>query len=120
MEQQANLIRLYISNDYNVVQSTAGETNGYSILINYDVAVMTPQLLLNILNKSVTTRCCISEFTLILFDECHHSNKKHPYNEIMEIYFEMKFSSKNAKLPQVIRQLHKIYYTYSINFWIKN
>lgn len=39
-------------------------------------------------------------FTLMVFDECHHTRKKSPYAEIMTRYLKMK--EKKEALPQVI------------------
>lgn len=75
-----------------------------------DVSVMTPQLLLNMLTAvpsengdELATK--ITDFSLIVFDECHHSDKSHAYNEIMIAYFDIKFDKNrptdDEKLPQV-------------------
>lgn len=108
VEQQADQIRRYASKDVTVYELTGGENNGGSTWTSFDVAVMTPQLLLNALRTPSLTNVHLEDFSLILFDECHHSNKKHPYNEIMKVYFDLKYSntfsnglSKTKHLPQV-------------------
>jgi len=69
----------------------------------YDVIVMTPQIMLNsLVNGDVVS---LSLFTLIIFDECHHTIKNNPYNGIMGHYIDEKFEAeemqKSAHLPQV-------------------
>ena len=69
----------------------------------YDVLVMTPQIMQNsLLEDDVAT---LSLFSLLIFDECHHTNKNHPYNGIMGHYIDEKFKAEaehaDARLPQV-------------------
>ena len=69
----------------------------------YDVIVMTPQIMLNSLSKDDVTS--LSLFTLLIFDECHHTIKNDPYNRIMGHYIDEKFEAQKMKktvhLPQV-------------------
>ncbi|KAF7353674.1 Dicer-like protein 1 [Mycena venus] len=53
---------------------------------NHDVFVMTPQIFLNLITHSLWA---IDKVALIIFDECHHARKNHPYNGIMREYFEV-------------------------------
>jgi len=47
-----------------------------------NVTVLTAQILVNCLvNKEVK----ISDFDLIIMDECHHTDLKHPYNQLMKV-----------------------------------
>ena len=70
----------------------------------YDVLVMTPQIMQNSLLECDVTS--LGLFTLIIFDECHHTNKNHPYNGIMGHYIDEKIEaakiSKAVRLPQVL------------------
>ncbi|CAF0722745.1 unnamed protein product [Brachionus calyciflorus] len=52
------------------------------------IIFLTPQKLFNTLNQ---TNLTLDSFTIIFFDECHHTNDKHPYNEIMKIYYSTVF-----------------------------
>ncbi|KAJ7979648.1 Dicer-like protein [Quillaja saponaria] len=65
-------------------------------LEQYEVLVMTPQILFHNLSH-----CLIKmEFiALLIFDECHHAQVKsnHPYAEIMKIFYK----SNAAKLPRI-------------------
>ncbi|CAG8741190.1 35674_t:CDS:2 [Gigaspora margarita] len=52
---------------------------------NYDVLVMTAQIFLNILRHGFIS---LSQVNLLVFDECHHTSKKHPYNLIMREFYD--------------------------------
>ena len=46
----------------------------------------------------------ITNFSLMVIDECHHTNKKHPYAQIMLEYLTIKENEKggDSNLPQVV------------------
>ena len=76
------------------------------IIQENDVIVLTAQILVDALKSK---RVSISDFSLIIFDECHHTDKGHPYNEVMLRYLEIKFHSRGSwhqtekeRLPQII------------------
>ncbi|XP_032827686.2 antiviral innate immune response receptor RIG-I [Petromyzon marinus] len=69
-------------------------------LKNNDVLIMTPQTLLNGLEKNNV--CAIVDFSLIIFDECHHTCKNHPYNVIMQHYLGVKHGPSAPPLPQIV------------------
>ncbi|CAG8675935.1 16194_t:CDS:2, partial [Dentiscutata erythropus] len=52
---------------------------------NFDVLVMTAQIFLNILRHGFIS---LSQVNLLVFDECHHTSKKHPYNLIMREFYD--------------------------------
>ena len=64
-----------------------------------DIAVFTPQLLVDAVKKKEIRS--LNVFTLLIFDECHHSVKEHPYNIIMGFYFTEKKQRQHCRLPQV-------------------
>ncbi|KAL9989319.1 hypothetical protein ACROYT_G003856 [Oculina patagonica] len=74
------------------------------LLKNHKVVVMTAQILVNALNsKSEKERVQLSDISLLLFDECHHADKEHSYNRIMERYLALKKQAgKQHRLPQVV------------------
>jgi len=43
----------------------------------------------------------LQDISLLIFDECHHTMKEHPYKQIMDRYFEIKHMN-SKRLPQVI------------------
>ena len=68
------------------------------------VFVFTAQTLLNLLKKGTLS---IKQFRMLIFDECHHTDSKHPYNMIMIMYLIEKVKHRKApnyqiKLPQII------------------
>ncbi|XP_052772384.1 ATP-dependent RNA helicase DHX58-like isoform X2 [Mya arenaria] len=74
----------------------------WDFLERRDIFVVTAQLFLNALKaKNIES---VREFSLIVFDECHHSNKQHMYNEIMSRYLDLKLREKveSSELPQIV------------------
>uniref|UniRef100_A0A183BV17 RNA helicase n=1 Tax=Globodera pallida TaxID=36090 RepID=A0A183BV17_GLOPA len=62
---------------------------------------MTPQILLNMLNSVIETeRVYFADFTLVIFDECHHCDKGHPYKLLMDQLAELD-NTKNGKRRQI-------------------
>jgi len=85
------------------------------MLHHFAIAIMTPQLFLNMLASNDTDDLAdsinatsssspltveIFDVSLMIFDECHHCDSSHPYNEVMGIYFEQKLLDP-SKVPQV-------------------
>jgi len=71
-----------------------------------DVLVMTPQIVLNALDRGELQSLCV--FSLLIFDECHHMKKHHPYNDIMARYYvdlKLARSPMSLRLPQVLQTL---------------
>ncbi|RHY27444.1 hypothetical protein DYB32_006772 [Aphanomyces invadans] len=54
----------------------------HEILLN-SVFVCTPEILRNLITKGYIT---MDRINLLIFDECHHVGKRHPYNQIMKLY----------------------------------
>lgn len=61
----------------------------------HDVFVMTAQIFLNLLTHSLWS---IDKVSLMVFDECHHARKNHPYNGIMREYFQLNPPSQRPKI----------------------
>lgn len=79
-----------------------GDMEGVSVtwcIENYDIVVMTAQILVNALNSGEVAS--LEVLTLILLDECHNTTGKHPYNNIMTRYLDTKLTSGTHSLPQV-------------------
>ena len=69
-----------------------------------DVFLFTAQSFLNFLEKKTFA---LEQYTLIVFDECHHTDLKHPYNEVMLRYLHLKLNGasddgNNCNLPQIL------------------
>jgi ERCC4-related helicase len=64
-----------------------------------DVFISTPQIIHKILTIGYLK---FSEIDLLIFDECHHTDKDHPYNLLMnEFYFFYKLK-ETENLPQIL------------------
>ncbi|XP_013083292.2 uncharacterized protein LOC106068471 isoform X2 [Biomphalaria glabrata] len=106
VKQQYSRITYYLQDKYKVLQVTS--ENDYSMSLNmilsgYDVVVMTPKILENHFRKSYLH---ISDFSVLVFDECHHTHKKEPYLNLMSFYLKAKKQSNaeesKVSLPQII------------------
>ncbi|XP_059172480.1 antiviral innate immune response receptor RIG-I-like [Physella acuta] len=103
--QQYKAIKKYLPGEYKIAYVTGQTEDGSQLsllLKKLDVVVMTPMILENSLKKkSVKLR----DFSLLVFDECHHTRKEEPYNLLMYIYlmFKVRGSEKQrANLPQIV------------------
>ncbi|KAL3863075.1 hypothetical protein ACJMK2_004852 [Sinanodonta woodiana] len=67
-----------------------------------DILVVTAQLLLNSLMEGKIKS--ITQFSLLIFDECHHCHDDHAYNKIMQLYRDIKLTPEadTSSLPQII------------------
>ena len=63
---------------------------------------MTPQILVDALSRTTDRIESLTQFTLLVFDECHHTTKGHAYNKIMNFYMDEKFNQQSLNLPQVL------------------
>ncbi|XP_076460838.1 ATP-dependent RNA helicase DHX58-like isoform X2 [Babylonia areolata] len=77
------------------------------LLMRADIVVMTAQVLLNALDQKEVEGVC--QFSMLVLDECHHTNLQHPFNSIMHYYMAVKYSSSDdhggvlsPELPQVL------------------
>lgn len=73
-----------------------------------DILVVTAQVLVDALAKKEIDS--ITKFSLMIFDECHHTHANHPFNQIMSMYLDLKLDEKFDKtaLPQVM-QINRIF-----------
>ncbi|XP_071130636.1 antiviral innate immune response receptor RIG-I-like [Mytilus edulis] len=69
---------------------------------NSSLMFLTPQSLSNHLTEKAKTPISISEFTLIILDECHHTIDNSNYNELMAYYRKAKYGKKLSSLPQIL------------------
>ncbi|KAI9294789.1 hypothetical protein K502DRAFT_304512, partial [Neoconidiobolus thromboides FSU 785] len=67
-----------------------------SCLNSTDVLVLTAQIFLDMLRHG---KIQMKEIGLIVFDECHHTEKKHPYNLIMKEFY-MRYYGKEGKVNE--------------------
>ncbi|KAM4692132.1 ATP-dependent RNA helicase DHX58 [Rhinophrynus dorsalis] len=67
-----------------------------------DVIICTAQILQNALsNMSEEKHVELTDFSLLIIDECHHTHKDGVYNKLMECYLEKKLC-EGVKLPQIL------------------
>ncbi|XP_072225459.1 ATP-dependent RNA helicase DHX58 [Leuresthes tenuis] len=67
-----------------------------------DVIICTAQILYNALfNKEETKHAELSDITLLIIDECHHTHKESAYNKVMRCYVEKKLKGERP-LPQIL------------------
>jgi ERCC4-related helicase len=64
----------------------------------YDVIVLTPMVFYNHLAVNTVS---LSDFSLLVADECHHTRGNNAYNNVMLYYLRTKHRSRDTKLPQV-------------------
>ena len=92
MLQQRMRFDYYLSNKYKIADISGAnlpEKKSLSALHrDNDVIVLTAQILVDALSQK---RIAITDFSLLIFDECHHTQKGHPYNDIMSKYLAVKF-----------------------------
>ncbi|CAG2250142.1 DDX58 [Mytilus edulis] len=69
---------------------------------NSSLMFLTPQSLSNHLTEKAKSPISISEFTLIILDECHHTFDNSNYNELMAYYRKAKYGEKLSSLPQIL------------------
>ncbi|CAD5118190.1 DgyrCDS6915 [Dimorphilus gyrociliatus] len=66
------------------------------------ILITTPQMLLNDLTNRENKISLSDHFSMIIFDECHHCLKGHPYAKIMDIYHEEKERNDNEHSTQIV------------------
>lgn len=103
-EQQKNVfLKHFERHGYKIAGISGAMVESISveqIVENNDIIILTPQILVNGLkNRTIPS---LSVFTLMIFDECHNTNKRHPYNVIMFHYLDQKLGGSSDPLPQVI------------------
>uniref|UniRef100_A0A1I8EIM6 RNA helicase n=1 Tax=Wuchereria bancrofti TaxID=6293 RepID=A0A1I8EIM6_WUCBA len=110
LEQQTKLLKRFVGHRWKVVFlcGVAANTPVAETIATHDVIVITPQLIVNLLNNSNENNSVLfslSSFSLMFFDEAHHADGNHPYNVIMNNYHDMKHAGKildGKRLPQIV------------------
>ena len=80
--------------------TTAEKRERNIINMGADIVVSTAGCIFNELLKIKELE--ISDVTLIIFDECHHTRKNSDYAKIMKVYLQEKRKKDAPKLPQVV------------------
>ena len=105
--QQKDRFAYFLGGNYSVGEISGANSTDIPLkylLQSNNVVVMTAQILVNALNsKNKEERVELKEISLLLFDECHHAHKEHPYNNIMEKYLALQAQpGYQHSLPQVL------------------
>ena len=104
VNQQVEVLRYYLPLNTRIKSMSGNDTKECpfsKLFVKNDILVVTHQILLNSLqDKSIT----INQVSLLLFDECHHTDKAHVYMKIMTRYLTIKLRPGNTekKLPQIV------------------
>ncbi len=83
------------------VDAYTGDTSNTvadSIRENNHISVCTAGKLLDEMRRNMVQ---FHQLSLMVFDECHHARKGHPYARLMECYLDYR-EKKEGKLPQII------------------
>uniref|UniRef100_A0A914Y0M7 Helicase ATP-binding domain-containing protein n=1 Tax=Panagrolaimus superbus TaxID=310955 RepID=A0A914Y0M7_9BILA len=66
------------------VEKVSGKVGRADTILRAHVVVMTPQIFINMLLSPLKpNRLYLNDFTMFVFDECHHCDEHHPYNILM-------------------------------------
>ena len=71
---------------------------GYLSACSYQVYVMTPMCLVEAVKRGEVK---VTDFSLFVLDECHHTSGKHDFKLLMDEYMDCKFTTSPTCLPQV-------------------
>ncbi|KAK3585486.1 hypothetical protein CHS0354_003334 [Potamilus streckersoni] len=71
----------------------------HMLLPDCDIFFLTPQILVNNLDKQTVS---LSDFSLMILDECHHTRKDESYNRLMRKYLVAKVKNNVSNLPQIL------------------
>lgn len=100
-----NEFKPHLGRDYTLVP-VSGESDDKDffgrVVQNSDVVICTAQILYNaLINKEDGKHVELSDITLLIIDECHHTNKESVYNKVMACYVEKKLKGERP-LPQIL------------------
>ncbi|ELU14771.1 hypothetical protein CAPTEDRAFT_209996 [Capitella teleta] len=90
VQQQHDVLQSYSIPDARIkpISGEGSQINPLKNLIQrHNIMVMTPQILVNACDHASLLSFGIG---LLIFDECHHSMKEHPYSKIMALYHDLK------------------------------
>ncbi|XP_069809596.1 ATP-dependent RNA helicase DHX58-like [Dendropsophus ebraccatus] len=88
------------------ITSISGDTDEKSffakVVKESDIVICTAQILHNaVKSDSEEKHVELTDFTLLIIDECHHTHKDAVYNKLMEVYLEKKLN-RHRNLPQIL------------------
>ena len=74
-----------------------GEEQWKYLFEQLDIIVMTAQILLDLLAHGFIS---MSDISLLIFDECHHARKRHPFNVILQEFYHI-LPKDGAERPRI-------------------
>ncbi|XP_069607898.1 ATP-dependent RNA helicase DHX58 [Ranitomeya imitator] len=95
----------HLKDRFNII-AVSGDTEEKSFFANFvktsDIVICTAQILHNALKSdSKEKHVELTDFSLLIIDECHHTQKDTVYNKLMGAYMEKKLKGER-KLPQIL------------------
>ncbi|KAF7668747.1 hypothetical protein LDENG_00290920 [Lucifuga dentata] len=104
-QHHTNEFEPYLDRKYRLLP-VSGECDGKDffgvVLKDSDLIICTAQILHNaLINMEDSRHIELSDITLLIIDECHHTHKEYVYNQIMRIYVEKKLK-RQGPLPQIL------------------
>ena len=105
-ETQCKEVKSYIPGlqaDY-IASSAKSLSNPLSMLIDNQMIVCTPEIILNEIDMqslSSQKRMSLTDYSLMVVDECHDMKPNSPYHTIMENYIKNKIEG-SGNLPQIV------------------
>uniref|UniRef100_A0A672RCF9 Probable ATP-dependent RNA helicase DHX58 n=1 Tax=Sinocyclocheilus grahami TaxID=75366 RepID=A0A672RCF9_SINGR len=95
----------YLGSTYKItaISGDSNEKDLFGCLVKAsDLVICTAQILENaLINMEEEKHVELTDFTLLVIDECHHTQKESVYNKIMGRYVEKKVR-KEGNLPQIL------------------
>ncbi|KFP27862.1 putative ATP-dependent RNA helicase DHX58, partial [Colius striatus] len=109
---QVHLVEQHATKEFSALQDSfrvtaiSGDSSHKSffacVMKRSDVVICTAQILQNaLLSAEEDTHVELTDFSLLVIDECHHTHKEAVYNKIMLGYLQRKLSGQ-PELPQVL------------------
>ncbi|XP_026577614.1 probable ATP-dependent RNA helicase DHX58 isoform X2 [Pseudonaja textilis] len=106
------LVDQHLKNEFSFLQSQFQITSVYGdslqklffsdMVKSHDLIICTAQILYNALNsQEEEMHVELTDFSLLVIDECHHTHKGTVYNKIMEDYLDRKLKGQQG-LPQIL------------------
>ncbi|XP_021351820.1 probable ATP-dependent RNA helicase DHX58 isoform X2 [Mizuhopecten yessoensis] len=100
LDQQYEVIRKFLPK-YEIMKFSGADRISDTLLPNtqhFHVCVLTPMTLEKYLAEGTVS---LDLFSMLVFDECHHTRKNEPYNQIMKYYRKLPQDSA-VKRPQIL------------------
>ncbi|ESO82722.1 hypothetical protein LOTGIDRAFT_211354 [Lottia gigantea] len=101
-EQQSRVLKEYLNQRIEIMTGDTQSTDRVTLaklLPITDIIVMTAQIFVDAITEKEIED--VTLFSLIIFDECHHTKARHPYNQLMNRYIDLKLK-KSGGTPRIV------------------